>query len=370
MRQLSLSLSSGLALRRRAALALLGASVVALLPVASASPPPDSTAASDSQAPPAYVLTDLGVDRVGTAINDRGDILEGALLVLRSGRVIDLDTLIPPPNYSTYVYALGASGDVAGTYMPSPGFEGVATVGFVYLHGKLQTIDKSYCFTNGINAWGQAVGYYGNDYRIQAFLRQPDGTFIDLPLPKDASYAYAINDLGQILASYVDPNSSIGLTHMVLTGPGGTAPKDLGNVGGDYSEPHALNDLGHAVGESNINDFGPFPTITHAFLYDGAKLRDLGALPGDGHAVGLALNNRGEIVGISEDLSRDPFRQRAWVYVHGRMYDLNEVVRPLPPGWTIEQANGINDFGKIVGNARVTTATGSELHGVLLRRVH
>ena len=64
-------------------------------------------------------------------------------------------------------------------------------------------------------------------------------------LGKGSSYAWAINNLGQI-AGYSD--TAQGETHAVLWQDGGMT--DLGTLGGKWSFAYALNNRGQVVGAS------------------------------------------------------------------------------------------------------------------------
>ena len=55
--------------------------------------------------------------------------------------------------------------------------------------------------------------------------------------------------------------------------------QDLGTLGGTDSDGTAINDAGQVTGTSTLT--GDFTTQTqHAFLWDGATMRDLGTLGG------------------------------------------------------------------------------------------
>jgi probable HAF family extracellular repeat protein len=83
----------------------------------------------------------------------------------------------------------------------------------------------------------------------------------------------------------------------------------------------------------------------HAFLWSSGIMTDLGTLArtnGSSHAYGI--NDNGQVVGCSSTTNGDD----AFIYSGGKMTDLNNLI-PANPGWTLTQANAINDSGQIVG---------------------
>jgi probable HAF family extracellular repeat protein len=77
-------------------------------------------------------------------------------------------------------------------------------------------------------------------------------------------------------------------------------------------------------------------------LYNGSSTTNLGTLGGtESHAFGI--NTAGQVVGQSKNSSG---AWRAFLYTGGAMKDLNALI-PTGTGWTITEANAINDFGQI-----------------------
>src|SRR3954451_2463975 len=69
---------------------------------------------------------------------------------------------------------------------------------------------------------------------------------------------------------------------------------------------YAMNDLGHAVGESSIADggTGDFEHYRwHAVLYAGGTLKDLGTLGTGERSTAYGINNLDEVVGVSDGTS-------------------------------------------------------------------
>lgn len=95
---------------------------------------------------------------------------------------------------------------------------------------------------------------------------------------------------------------------------------DLGTFGGPTALPTffavSLSNSGMAIGTAETPDTDPYspnclPTpgdclITHAFQWQKGVLTDLGAFPGPNSSYAFGLNDRGDIVGISENGSIDP----------------------------------------------------------------
>src|SRR5262249_27271088 len=69
--------------------------------------------------------------------------------------------------------------------------------------------------------------------------------------------------------------------------------KDLGTLGGTYSQPTSINKSGQVTGSSS-NSSG----VQRAFFWDGTTMSDIGDL-GGGQAAGYGINNLGHITGIS-----------------------------------------------------------------------
>lgn len=158
------------------------------------------------------------------------------------------------------------------------------------------------------------------------------------------------------------------------------------------SSAKAVNDKGQVTGEINRGT-----QFSHAFLYDGGKMTDLGTLPGFTDSVGNAINDKGEVAGVAtkadptDRLAPTPLvhafttrggilhdlqplnqamyicsgintagqvvggaitlqnQNRAFVYQDSRVTVLDELIVPTA-GWKLQEADGINDRGYIVGS--------------------
>jgi probable HAF family extracellular repeat protein len=138
------------------------------------------------------------------------------------------------------------------------------------------------------------------------------------------------------------------------------AATDLGNLGGTghFGGIIALNinNRGQVVANPDL----PGDNAFHAFLWSRGKgMQDLGTLPGDLLGVGLSINDKSQVTGVSLDTSFNP---RAYVWQNGVMTDLNTLIPADSPLFLLV-ACSINSDGEIVGLA-VDTSTG-EAHGYL-----
>jgi probable HAF family extracellular repeat protein len=152
------------------------------------------------------------------------------------------------------------------------------------------------------------------------------------------SEAWDINDAGQVVGG---AQTSAGYTHAFLYYGGGMT--DLGALVpyGD-SSANAINNLGQVVGDAAPNAGTP----SHAFLYSAGSMVDLGTLAGDDSGASFAkgINDAGWVVGNAWTGSA----VHAFLYDGAGMVDLNDLIDPSL-GWTLQNAEAINNGGQIVG---------------------
>jgi probable HAF family extracellular repeat protein len=201
----------------------------------------------------------------------------------------------------------------------------------------LGTFGGEESFAYGINDSGQVVGNADSSSNENAFLYS-GGTMQSLTTPADFSYATGINNSGQIVGGASNSSGNV----FAFFYSGGTM-QILGALP-DYtygSNATGINDSGQIVGwaYAGAGDFA------RAFLYSNGTMQDLGTF---GHytygSTATGINDSGQIVGWAYDNTG----ARAFLFNDGSMQDLNSMLLPNT-GWTLTEANAINDKGQICG---------------------
>jgi probable HAF family extracellular repeat protein len=304
-----------------------------------------------------YSITDVGTlgGSFSTAygINNNGQVVGASstagdaavhAFLYSGGSMQDLGTL-QGGNWS-WANGVNDHGQVVGNASTSDNLDHA----FLYSGGVMQ--DLGIGEANAINNKGEVVGHSGND---NAFLYS-GGSMQDLgTLGGIGGGAYGINDSGQVVGySFTAGNSAD--PHAFLYSGG--SMQDLGTLGGSFSGARGINNSGQVVGES-LTDNDPLGN-GHAFLYSGGSIHDLGTLGGSRSAA-WAINNKGQVVGFSTTNRNSGYRA-AFLWSDGVMTDLNTLL-PANSGWYLENAQGINDQGQIVGEG---TAPDGQPHAFLL----
>jgi probable HAF family extracellular repeat protein len=201
---------------------------------------------------------------------------------------------------------------------------------------------------------------------FQAVVWGADGKIHKLPpLPGDeVALALKNNDIGQVVGtSGMCSNTNFGGfglgPHAVLWDHG--SPINLGNLGAPENVNVAadVNNSGTVVGGAGFPDGS-----THPFMWTKATgMRDLGLMsadPADAANTPFSINDRGQMVGGSCDITLATCR--AYIWQNGTMTDLNDLVPADAPLYLISPL-GINGDGEITGLA-IVKSTG-EAHAFL-----
>lgn len=299
-----------------------------------------AAAAVPATAQPArgYRAIDLGAcpsgdDSIATDVNNAGQVVGwcymGQSFVWQHGK---MTTLANPPGGSySRANAVNNWGDVVGEAANATG----QTHAVLWRHGKaidLGTLSGGTdSYATGINSRGEVVGYSTiADGNTHAFVRR-HGKMVDLGALPGQSYSTAagVNDRGTVVG--VSTHDSIYRTATVWKHGRAT---DLGRpYGNAESAAVAVNDRGQVAAYS-------FGTANHAFLYDRGRLVDVGADVnaelGGGYTQPEAINNRGQVVGMTEP--------------GAFLWDAGKVTKLSGAGG---EARGINDAGTVAGDVQV-----------------
>jgi probable HAF family extracellular repeat protein len=138
--------------------------------------------------------------------------------------------------------------------------------------------------------------------------------------------------------------------HAVIWGPGRRQIQDLPPLPGDSaSAATAINDLGQVVGISGRCDraFGRFSAV-HSVLWEDGVPTNIGDLGGVAWNTPVAINRRGDIVGFSNTSPADggSFRAQAFLKLAGQPI---QNLGTISPDETLSQALGINEARQVVG---------------------
>jgi len=282
---------------------------------------------------------------------------------------------------------------------------------FCWQNGQMQdlgTLGGSFATAFGINNSGQIAGgaatgaVDGSGHAIYHACLWQDGEPIDLgTLGGEDSEAYGINNNGQIVGW---AQISSGDMHAALWQSGQVFDLGVLSGGTEGSYATAINDSGQVVGDSSsqsgrfdaffwqngtMTDIGLWPFITTGssatainnagivtgrcslywsdnaadFTWDAtAGFHFSGGLGGNS-ASSQSINNLGLRVGLSQPSNNAPTFY-AWRFDDNHLArDLNEAI-PANSGWTLAEADVVNDNGWIAGEGIMQTD--SKVHAYVL----
>jgi probable HAF family extracellular repeat protein len=332
--------------RLAAAVPLSVAAAALLSPVPVAGP-------AHAAVPARYTVTDLGSLGTGdlsaaTAVNNAGVVVGysyDASFVPHAfrwanGTLTDLG--IEPGGQSSVANAVNDAGQVAGTADRTPGGYGYPVRWSA--SGVLQDLGGPIVNRlgqgNGIDPAGRVAGGQrpaDSEGAPNGMLYDVAGNPTDLGNPPDSlGVALGINVRDQVVG---------GQPAYLWQGGTVTLLPGLGGQPGSTAVANAVNAGGLVVGGAQP----PGAFGTHAVLWSAGAVTDLGALDGLLYNQGKAINAAGQVVGTADPGCSPCPSPEAWVWQPGTaMTALNSLI-PAGSGWNLQQANGINDRGQIVG---------------------
>jgi probable HAF family extracellular repeat protein len=172
-------------------------------------------------------------------------------------------------------------------------------------------------------------------------------------------FAASVNNLGQVVGwaetAVHDPTCvppQVLQFEAVIWGPGNGQIQQLPGLADDPdTAATAINDKGQVVGISGIcqNAVGAF-SAKHAVLWQDGQPIDLGNIGGHGWNTPTSINNQGQIVGFANQ-SGDLVNGQLALNFHAFLWAQDRGMRDLGtlPGDAISEALGINEAGQIVG---------------------
>jgi probable HAF family extracellular repeat protein len=164
---------------------------------------------------------------------------------------------------------------------------------------------------------------------------------------------FGINDEGVLVGSgffFGDPDDAL---MAVPDGRGGYDYPLINPLGFYFSQARAINNNGMIIGHSSYQSTtdGWNAVIFTGDDRDPAQV--LGTLPMLNTSEGLDVNDNGMVVGYAWDGAGNGIDPRAWVWVDGTMFDLNELLDDRSEFEILSRATGVNDNGDIVGFGRL-----------------
>jgi probable HAF family extracellular repeat protein len=297
-----------------------------------------------------YTITDLGTLGTGNlsvamAINDDGVVVGYADPTADTehgfrwsgGVMTDLGT--EPGGSFSQANAINEAGQVAGTADRTPGGYGYpvrwSAAGVIKDLGG--PVVNSLGVGNAIDPVGRVAGGQrpadseGSPVAI-LYSRSGHPTYLGNP-PDSLAAATGIN------------------AHDEVVGPGFTWHAGVltmlpGLPGGGSGNATAVNISGQVVGSVGLASPAEGED---AALWRHHVLTDLGTIDGIQYNQANAINAAGQIVGTADPRCSPCVAPVAWLRQPGGTIKALNTLIPAGSGWTLEQANGINDSGQIVG---------------------
>lgn len=198
-----------------------------------------------------------------------------------------------------------------------------------------------------INDSGVILGSYNENGYFRSFTSDSDGSNIKGigDLSGLAVGPNEINNSGQAVGSYL--NSSSGRDQAFIINNDGSI-RDLSETGEKYykgSMAFDVNNSGQVAGILSTDNH----RWSQAFITgdDGNGIIKLGTIPGLWGGYAVAINDAGQAVGISRDITGSEVG--SFIYANGGLTDLSNLPEVIDAGWSSIFVTDINNNGQIIG---------------------
>jgi len=233
-------------------------------------------------------------------------------------------TLGDPGHFAFSVAGLSSGGDVVGGFL-FPGQDELYG-SYLFRGGRFRPIGPvgrggNRFIAEAVNSAGVVAGRMDTANGTEAFLYN-DGALSPIgSLGGYLTMPHALNERGDVVGS---AGLADWTTHAFLRADGKFS--DLDTLGGNFSSAEAINEARQIVGYSYVS---PRSSVQHACLWETGRLVDLGTLANGASSRATGINNRGEIVGVSDwgynSLAAQVFNH-GFIYVDGVMRDLDSLI--------------------------------------------
>jgi probable HAF family extracellular repeat protein len=270
------------------------------------------------------------------AINDRGEVFgtghhflgdRGSYFIHSGGQTRELGLA----RSSSPTEVMNNRGDVAGT-IANPHYD-AWSYGFVHRNGTTSIIDvgQAHVSLADMSDAGLVVGHVRNrlSHPEPVGFMWRDNVRTDLPL-----VATGVNEAGIIIG-----RGAAG--ELAYNSNDGSVTRIADDVATEV-RPQDINEAGAIVGSAVLEGH----SSRHAFLFDGTRLRDLGTLGGS-WSEALRVNDRGDVLGVSETSTG---YSNYFFYRDGQMHNVSAWLSAAgrPSGVINEQLAQMNEDGTLL----------------------